>query len=263
MGIPLLEVIDVAKIYPDTLSLLDRVAVDGINIELQTGESMGIIGQSGAGKSTLGRLLLGIEQPTRGMIRIEGKTCNGKTLRIRRELRQKIQIIWQDPVIYLNPYLTAQESVSEALEVSGVHRTIRTKKTAELFEKVYLPLSLMRRKPHELSGGQAQRVAIARALAMEPKILICDEALTSLDLPIQQHIIALLMAIRQETGMSLIFISHDITPITRLCDYVAVMAEGKIVEQGVVQKVLSKPSHQITSLLISCEHRIKARQHFL
>jgi ABC-type glutathione transport system ATPase component len=251
----LLEVIDLGKIYMDPTTGMDRTILDGVSFRLSTGESIGIMGKSGAGKSTLARLILGLESPTRGVIRIDGKCYVGLRRKERTEIARKAQIIWQDPVVYLNPYMTALNLITEALAVLGVPRRLHTERAAELFAMVHLNSSLMRRKPHEMSGGQAQRLSIARALAMEPEILICDEALSSLDLPARTHLIALLAHLRQEIGMSLIFITHDIQPVSLLCNRMIVLDGGRIVEQGPVQAVLTRPVHPITQTMISCSIR--------
>lgn len=251
----MLEVIDLVKNYVDTTTGRDRRILDGVNIRLSTGETLGVMGVSGAGKSTLARLILGLEQPTRGAIRIDGKECSSLRRTDREEIARKIQIIWQDPVIYLNPYLTALNLMTEVLAVRGVPRRLRKERTEELFDMVDLAPSLMSRKPHEMSGGQAQRLSIARALAMEPEILICDEALSSLDLPARTHLMTLLDYLRRKTAMGLIFISHDILPVLRLCDWMVVLAEGIIVEQGPVPSILTRPVHPLTRAMISCSVR--------
>lgn len=247
----MLEVIDLVKTYAGAV----RNVIDGISFRLPEGASIGIVGKSGAGKSTLARLILGLEAPTSGNVRIDGKDLSICHRRSRREMARKVQIIWQDPVVYLNPYVAALDMIAEALAVRGVPRRLHMERAAELFNMVHLKKNLMKRKAHELSGGQAQRLAIARALALEPEILICDEALSSLDLPSRSRLIDLFAQLKNETGMSLVFISHDIPSVARLCDRMMVLDCGKIVEQGPVRTMLTGAVHPLTQTLVTCSMR--------
>jgi len=246
-------VIDLVKTY--NLAGVNRNVLNGISFRLPEGGSIGVVGKSGAGKSTLARLILGLEPPSGGSVRIDGEDFSELNLRNRKEAARKVQIIWQDPVVYLNPYLTALDLITEALAVRGIPRRLRMARAVELSDMVHLGRSLMGRKAHELSGGQAQRLAIARALALEPEILICDEALSSLDLPSRARLTDLLDRLIKETGMSLVFISHDIPSVARLCELLMVLDDGRIVEQGPVGKVLAGGVHPLTRAIVACSMR--------
>ena len=253
---PFIELVDVSKVYPGLPGKGERRVLDRINLRLFCGQSTGIIGVSGAGKSTLARLVLGLEPPTSGDLYFHGRKRCRRRRSDRNWLRHKIQIIWQDPVIYLNPYRTAGQTVAEALAVRGVAAHERKGRIEELFRMVRLSLTILPRRPHEMSGGQAQRLSIARALAFEPELLVCDEILSGLDLPNQINLIDLLGRLQAKSRMALLFISHDLAPILRLCRHLVVLSGGRIVSQGAPRDILACPGHETTHRLV--EHYLRS-----
>lgn len=228
---PLLQMIGVSKRYRSNHRRGAVRAVSGVDLSIDRGEALGLVGESGAGKSTLARLALGLERPDEGMVLFRGQNLAEGGRGQRRLFLQEIQIIWQDPFIYLNPYQSAVQSIAEPLEVFKKHDRQRCGQRAfELMEMVGLSATLGGRRPFELSGGQCQRVAIARALALEPSLLICDEALVGLDLPQQVRILELLRSLQRELQLSLLFISHDLSLVHKICSCMATMRDGRIVE---------------------------------
>ncbi|GBC61569.1 ABC transporter ATP-binding protein [Desulfonema ishimotonii] len=251
MGEPVLRTVRVGKSYKAPHSRERFTALCDVNLSIHQGKSLGLVGGSGAGKSTLARLILGTEPPSEGEIFFEGQNMARLTGRERHGFRKKIQIIWQDPTVYLNPFFTVARLIAEPLEVFRMgDRNWRAMRVSELLEAVHLDADLAGRKPHELSGGQCQRVAIARALALNPRLLICDEALSGLDIPNQARMLRLLEAIQKETGMAYLFIAHDLPLVRRLCHQVAVIRRGRIVEQGGTEAVFRNPSHGYTRRLL-------------
>ena len=223
-------------------------AVAGVSFELESGRTLGIVGESGCGKSTLGRLLVGLELPSAGALEIGG------TLRSRlggRELARRVQLVFQDPYSSLNPRRTVGGAIGEALRVHGLARGRgeERRRVRELLETVALPAGAAARYPNELSGGQAQRVGIARALVPEPRILVLDEPTSALDVSVRAEIINLLVGLRERLGLSYVFISHDLAMVRHVSDRVAVMYLGRFVELGPWLPVLSAPLHPYTILL--------------
>lgn len=247
MAEPLLRLESVSMHYPGADKKNRSVALDHISFHIYQGESIGIVGQSGAGKSTLARLILGLDSPSTGKIFIDGVNI----LRNRQKLEKKVQIIWQDSSQYLNPIFTVARLISEPLEVSG-KGDIAWRKTRieELLKITGLENELLSRKPHELSGGQCQRVAIARALAVNPKLLICDEPFTGLDIPSQLRLMKLFVELFRKLGMTYLLISHDISVVRSLCCQIVVLQKGRIVEIGETEKIFNNPSHDYTKRLI-------------
>ncbi|MEW6266323.1 MAG: dipeptide/oligopeptide/nickel ABC transporter ATP-binding protein [Thermodesulfobacteriota bacterium] len=227
-------------------------ALEDISLTVDQGEVFGVAGESGAGKSSLARLILGLERPCSGAVYFEGFDLARLDRRKRREFKKKIQMVWQDPTVYLNPGFTAAELISEPLEVFnwGDRRAIKGR-VAELLALVDLESALLNRRPHELSGGQCQRIAIARAAALNPSLMICDEILASLDLPTQVRIIELLKTLNRELGLAVIFIAHDLAALGRLCGRLAVMRQGRIVEVGPVRTVFGRPAQEYTRRLLA------------
>ena len=247
----LLALESVSQYYPspDGQGLLK--ALDNISLTLAEGDFLGLVGESGAGKSTLTRLILGLEAPSQGRILLNGRDLAGLDHRQHKNLKRQVQIIWQDPLVYLNPYYSVQELIAEPMEVLGLASGERLKtKTCQLLELVDLPLSCLSARRHELSGGQNQRVALARALSVEPGLLICDEVLAGLDLAQQARIVGLLSRLHKQTGMSCLFISHDLAPLGKLCNRIAVLKTGRLVEQGSTDNILSHPAHPYTKALV-------------
>lgn len=248
---PLLSLEGVSREYPHPSGRGLLRALDLVSLWLEAGQALGLAGQSGAGKSTLTRLILGLEAPTAGRVLWKGRDLAGFNRGQRRELRRQAQVVWQDPFVYLNPYYTVRNLIAEPMEVLGTAFGRKLEeKTRVLLDLVDLPVHCLEARPHELSGGQCQRVAIARALAPEPELLICDEALASLDLAQQAATLKLLARLRKRLGMSYLFISHDLAPLAWLCSRIAVLKAGRLLEQGHTAVILAQPTHPYTKALI-------------
>jgi oligopeptide/dipeptide ABC transporter ATP-binding protein len=253
----LLETKELVKHYPITGGIFLRTiasvkAVDGVSLNILPGETLGLVGESGCGKSTLGRLILRLEEPTRGDILFQGKSILGYDLKQMRALRQEMQIIFQDPFSSLNPRKNVAHIVGEPLFVHGMtDRHEREARVLELLEVVGLKREHMRRYPHQFSGGQRQRIGVARALALNPKLIICDEAVSALDVSIRGQVINLLQDLQEEFGLTYLFISHDLSVVEHISDRVAVMYLGKIVELADSRSLYKIPLHPYTQALLS------------
>jgi oligopeptide transport system ATP-binding protein len=227
-------------------------AVDGVSFALRQGEILGLVGESGCGKSTLGRTILQLIRPTAGVVLLQGRDLTALRGRELREARAGFQMIFQDPYASLNPRMTVFDALSEAILA---HRSVPRKelpaRVGDLLQKVGLSARAQRKYPHEFSGGQRQRLAIARALAVEPQLIIADEPVSALDVSIQAQIINLLAGISREMGLTLIFISHDLSVVHYISDRIAVMYLGKIVEIGPASRVFEHPLHPYSKALIS------------
>jgi oligopeptide/dipeptide ABC transporter ATP-binding protein len=229
-------------------------AVDGASFDLQAGQTLGIIGESGSGKSTIARAVMGLEVTTAGSVALGGEPIGGLSRRARRRIASRIQMIFQDPRESLDPHLTARDSIAEPLIVAGaLSRTDIDRRVGHLLHQTGLSDGQGARRPHELSGGQQQRVNIARALALDPEILICDEAVSALDVSVQADILNLLIDLQAERGLAYLFISHDIGVVSRVCDRVAVMYLGQFMETGQAAEVVVEPAHPYTEALLSAE----------
>ncbi|GAA2147442.1 ABC transporter ATP-binding protein [Kitasatospora kazusensis] len=227
-------------------------AVDGVTLDVRRGETLGVVGESGSGKSTLGRLLVRLDQPTSGGIRFEGADLAHASERSLRPLRPDLQMVFQDPVSSLNPRRTVGESVADPLRVRGGRSGGQLRAEAgELLERVGLRPDWYHRYPHELSGGQRQRVGIARALALRPKLIVCDEPVSALDVTTQAQVVRLLAGLQAEFGLTLVFIAHDLAVVRQVSDRVAVMRQGRIVELGPVDEVYTAPQHPYTRTLLA------------
>lgn len=244
--------------FPVRSGLLQRVtaythAVDGVDFEIQAGETLGLVGESGSGKSTVGRAVLGLVEAAEGTVEFEGRDIRRIGARELRAARRHMQMIFQDPAGSLNPRLRVGTSVGEPLVVHRVvtDRRELVRRVGALLERCGMPAASADRYPHEFSGGQRQRLAIARALALEPRLLICDEPTSALDVSIQAQILNLLTDLQRDLKLSYLFISHDMNVIQHICHRVAVLLRGKIVEIGSREQVLRSPRHEYTQRLLS------------
>jgi oligopeptide transport system ATP-binding protein len=227
-------------------------AVDGVSLKLREGEILGLVGESGCGKSTLGRTIMRLLPATSGTVVMRGRNLTALHGEELRRARSDFQMIFQDPYASLNPRMTVYDTLAEALTV---HRPIQRRempaKVGELMERVGLAARFMRKYPHEFSGGQRQRIAVARALAVEPKLIVADEPVSALDVSIQSQIINLLSKLSREMGLTLVFISHDLSVVKHIADRIAVMYLGRIVELGPAAEVFDRPAHPYTRALVS------------
>ena len=232
-------------------------ALDRVSLELDAGQCVGVVGESGAGKSTLARCILGVERPSGGRVMFQGREVAALDRRERRRLWQRAQIIWQEPGLVLNPHQRVGRIVAEPLvNLASLSRREQRARVAQLLEQVELEPALATRFPHQLSGGQAQRVCIARALAPRPRLLICDEPVSALDLPLQLKVMELLDGLRRELGLGLLLITHDLGIARRYCARVSIMLQGRVVEQGAAEEVLRHPRHPYARRLLAATPRL-------
>ncbi|HEX6328088.1 MAG TPA: ABC transporter ATP-binding protein [Jiangellaceae bacterium] len=228
-------------------------AVDGVDLQIRRGETLGLVGESGCGKSTLGNALLRLVEPTSGRVEFDGVDVTNLSRRDLRRWRRRAAMVFQDPFASLDPRRTIAESVSEPLAIHGLHRgrDRRRRRVGELLEMVGLNSDHRDRYPHEFSGGQRQRVGIARALAGEPEFVVCDEPIASLDVSVQAQVMNLLVRLQRELGLTYLFVSHDLAAVRQVSDRVAVMYLGRIVEVGPAASVAASPRHPYTDALLS------------
>jgi ABC-type glutathione transport system ATPase component len=249
----LLAVTDLRKVFPRGRGHKGDpiVAVDGVSLTVPAEGSVAIVGESGSGKTTLGRMIGGLEVPTAGTIAFDGRVREQSPKRAERlALARQVQMVFQDPYGSLDPRQTGRQCLDESLRVHSTRTgSQRQERIAELAEQVGLAVGTFDAPPHRLSGGQRQRLAIARALAVEPRLIVLDEAVSALDVSVQAQVLNLLAAIRRETGVAYVFISHDLAVVRQVSEDVLVMRAGRVVEQGRTADVLAHPRHPYTKLL--------------
>ena len=255
----ILETRDLVKHFPLTRGIVFKRkvgevrAVDGVNLRLHRGETLGVVGESGCGKSTLARLLVGLEDPTSGTIVVQGRDISTLSAEEIRKARRDIQLVMQDPYTSLNPRMTVADIVGEpfAIHPEVLPREHRRRRVQELIDLVGLNPDHINRYPHQFSGGQRQRIGIARALALNPQIVLCDEPVSALDVSIQAQVINLLQELQVELGLAYIFIAHDLSVVRHIAGRVAVMYLGKVVETGTDTEIYEHPTHPYTQALLS------------
>lgn len=246
----LLDVRDVVVEYPlKGFRKEPFKALKGVSLDIRPGETVGLVGESGSGKTTLGRAVLGLAPVTGGSIKYRGQEISQATRAQRKELSHEIQVVFQDPYTSLNPSMTIERILTEPLTVRKVERQAANKRVAELLDQVRLPHGAAHRLPREFSGGQRQRIAIARALALDPKLIVCDEPVSALDLSTQATVLDLFIEIQERTGVAYLFVSHDLAVVRHLSHRVAVMYHGEIVEWGDGGQVTGEPEHPYTQRL--------------
>lgn len=254
---PLLQVKGLQVHYPVRRGILfprtvDTVrAVDGVDFEIRAGKTLGLVGESGSGKSTTARAVLQLIRPTAGEVLFEGQNLCKLSESELRPIRRRMQIVFQDPFSSLNPRMTVEQIVGEPLIVHALARGAeKRKRVLGLLDQVGLPQSALHRYPHEFSGGQRQRIGIARALATEPKLLVCDEPVSALDVSIRAQIVNLLQDLQERLGVAYLFIAHDLAIVRHVSHEIAVMYRGRIVEQAPAEQLYAKPQHPYTSILL-------------
>jgi peptide/nickel transport system ATP-binding protein len=255
MSMAVLEIDGVSRDFGASTSMLARGrarlrAVDEVSLSLQPGETLGLVGESGCGKTTLARLALRLIEPSAGRIRFEGRDISHLPEVELRPLRQRFQAIFQDPFSSLNPRMRVGEIVAEPLRNFGAGAAERRRRAAELLETVGLPGDAVRRYPHAFSGGQRQRIGIARALALKPRLIVCDEAVSALDVSVQAQILNLLAELQRRLDLTLLFISHNLAVVRHVSDQVGVMYLGRVVELADKADLFARPRHPYTRMLL-------------
>jgi peptide/nickel transport system ATP-binding protein len=254
----LLEVSGLRTWYPIRTGLMRRTtgwvqAATDVGLTIAAGETLALVGESGCGKSTVGRSILGLERPQAGSVRFDGRDLLALDPAALRAARRHIQIIFQDPMASLDPRMRVRDQIAEGMQSFGIgaHEAERTERVAALLERVQLDPGSMDRYPHEFSGGQRQRICIARALAVEPRLIVCDESVSALDVSIQAQILNLLRGLQEELGLAYLFITHDLSVVKYLAHRVAVMYLGRIVEEGPTRRIFEAPAHPYTRGLLA------------
>ena len=225
-------------------------ALKGVSIHIEPGETLGLVGESGSGKTTLGRAILGLAPVSAGTIRFNGEDISHPSRSRRIALSRDIQVVFQDPYTSLNPSMEIGKTLAEPLRVQGMSSNDAKRRIRELLDQVHLPADAVDRLPREFSGGQRQRIAIARALALSPRLIVCDEPVSALDLTTQARVLDLFLQIQKDTGVSYLFVSHDLDVVRHISHRVAVMYRGEIVEHGLTQQVTVEPNHPYTRQLL-------------
>lgn len=246
----LLDVKDLEVAYPGKgFRAKPFQALKGVSLDIRAGETVGLVGESGSGKTTLGRAVLGLAPVTGGSIAYDGRDIGNLSRRQRRDLSSEIQVVFQDPYSSLNPSLTIEQILAEPLTARGVAGKDAKARVRDLLDRVGLPANAAGRLPREFSGGQRQRIAIARALALDPKLIVCDEPVSALDLSTQARVLDLFIEIQERTGVAYLFISHDLAVVRHISHRVAVMYRGELVETGDGDQVTARPEHPYTQRL--------------
>ena len=255
---PLLELRNLVKVYTTEGAFGQKQrevqAVNGVSFDIEQGETLGLVGESGCGKSTLGRMVLRLIEPTSGSVRFNNQDVLAASGGSLRRLRRDMQIIFQDPFASLNPRMRIEEIVTEPLvihEGRSMTPTQRRASAQEMMRAVGLDEYALRRYPHEFSGGQRQRIGIARALVLRPKFIVCDEPVSALDVSVGAQIVNLLKQLQRDFGLTYLFISHSMPVVRYLCDRIAVMRAGEIVELGAAEQITSRPAHEYTRTLLA------------
>jgi len=255
---PLLRVSHLKVAYPIRSSVLQRtvgekVAVSDVNFDIHAGETVGLVGESGSGKSTIARTIIGLVAATAGQIRFQGEDVTRLSPRQLKSVRRDMQMVFQDPYASLNPRLTVRDVIAEGWRVHGgvVPRNRWTVEAKDLMERVGLDPDFAERYPHQFSGGQRQRIGIARALALRPKLIICDEAVSALDVSVQAQVLNLLEDLQADLGLSYLFITHDLSVIEHICDRVLVLNKGVVVEEGTALQLFENPQDEYTRALLA------------
>jgi oligopeptide transport system ATP-binding protein len=271
-GEPLLVVSNLKKYFPIKEGILiDRTvdyvkAVDDVSFEISQGQTLGLVGESGSGKSTTGYCVLQLLKPTSGSVRFDGEELTTMPRNELRRMRREMQIVFQDPYASLNPRMTIGDIVGEPLLVHKIGDRRRRRRTVEeLLEVVGFNPDFVNRYPHEFSGGQRQRIGVARALALNPRLIVCDEPVSALDVSIQAQMLNLLKDLQQEFGLAYLFVAHDLAVVREMSDQIAVMNRGKIVEQGPADQVYTNPRDEYTKALLAAvpvpdPHRMRERK---
>lgn len=258
---PVVEVRDVHRVYGKSGTLRGKRqgvhALNGVSFSLHKGEKLGIVGESGSGKSTLIRILAALDRPTEGEVLFEGRVISSQPERKLKALRRNLQFVFQDPMSSLDPRMTVRAVIAEAL--IGRDRNTVDRRVKEMLDAVGLPQRAAERYPHQFSGGQRQRISIARALAPGPSVLVADEPVSALDVSVRAQILNLLNELTEQTGVSMVFVSHDLAVVRRVCDTVAVLSDGSIVETGTTVDVYGNPRHEYTKALLAASPVLKYR----
>ncbi|MEU3463271.1 ABC transporter ATP-binding protein [Streptomyces sp. NPDC006733] len=253
---PLLSVRDLVKTFPGRRTRAGRAgapvrAVDGVGFDIAAGETLGLVGESGCGKSTTGRMVVRLLEPTSGTVAFDGRDISHLSARALRPVRRHVQMVFQDPFSSLNPRQTVARIIADPILAQGGGAADARRRAAELLDLVGLAPEHLDRYPHEFSGGQAQRIGIARSLATGPRLIVADEPVSALDVSIQAQIVNLMETLQRELGLAYLFIAHDLSVVKRVCDRVAVMYLGRIVEIGPKAEVYGAPAHPYTRALLS------------
>ncbi|MCA1514102.1 oligopeptide/dipeptide ABC transporter ATP-binding protein [Bradyrhizobium sp. NBAIM01] len=258
MSVPLLQVNDLKKHFPINKGLFGRqtefvYAVDGVSFEIARGETLSLVGESGCGKSTVGRAILRLFEITSGQVILDGQRIDDAAPGTMRQMRRRVQVVFQDPFSSLNPRMRVRDILAEPIRNFGLAKSAEDLevRVTSLMDTVRLPREALNRRPHEFSGGQRQRIGIARALAAEPELIVCDEAVSALDVSVKAQLVNLLQDLQREFGLALLFISHDLAIVEHMTHRVAVMYLGKIVEVAPRREIFAAPRHPYTKALLS------------